>query len=141
MLDGFIARKTKSASKLGGLLDSVADIVLVGAMLYIFFPFIAWERWMLWWIGVIALIRAASLAIGYAKHKTLPFLHTYANKATGLLLFCTPVIYAIAGLTPSVLLLCSVASLSAIEELAIMIISEKLNRGIPGIFRIYCEKQ
>ncbi len=66
VLDGFIARKTNTASKFGATLDSIADFVFITVMLVIFIPLLEMEPWMLWWIGMIALVRFVSLEIGYA---------------------------------------------------------------------------
>ena len=43
ILDGYVARKTKTTGKLGEILDSVADFVLVSVMLIIFIPLLEWE--------------------------------------------------------------------------------------------------
>jgi len=134
ILDGYIARKTKTTSRIGEILDSVADFVLVAVVLVIFIPLLAWEQWMIYWIGIIALTRFLSLTIGFIKHYTLPFLHTYANKITGIALACFPISYQVFGLTITVFILCGIASLSALEELIITICSKKLDRNITSIF-------
>jgi len=38
VLDGYIARKTKTTSKLGEILDSVTDFILIAVMIIILFP-------------------------------------------------------------------------------------------------------
>ena len=86
------------------------------------------------WIGIIALVRFASLGVGFAKYHEFAFLHTYANKATGVVCACFPVLYQMFGLTVSALILCGVASLSALEELAITWCSKELDRNVKGLF-------
>ncbi len=86
VLDGFIARKIKTESKLGEILDSIADFVFIAVVLFVFLPLIPWEAWMLWWMGAIALIRLMSLVIGFIRFHAFAFLHTYANKVTGIAL-------------------------------------------------------
>lgn len=134
MADGYIARKTNTAGKLGEVLDSIADFVFIAAMLFVFIPIIPWKEWMLCWIAGIALIRFATLGIGCLKYKAFSSLHTYLNKATGLTLFCFPLIYLAAGLTITAIILGGLASLSALEELIITIRSRRLNRNIRGIW-------
>ena len=119
MLDGYFARRMKTASKFGDAFDSVADVIFVAAMLIVFIPMLDPELWMLYWIGVIALVRLFSLAVGYAKYHALSFLHSYANKATGIALACFPVLYPLFGLPATAAVLCGIASLSAVEELII----------------------
>ena len=85
---------------------------------------------MLYWAGIITLTRLSSLTVGFIKYGSVSFLHTYANKATGAALFLFPVWFHIFGTTATALILCGVASLSAVEELAITISSKKLNANI-----------
>jgi CDP-diacylglycerol--glycerol-3-phosphate 3-phosphatidyltransferase len=134
ILDGFIARKTNTTSKFGETLDSVADFILTAVILVIFIPLLEWEAWMLYWISIIALIRFISLGIGFAKYHTFAFLHTYANKATGIAGTCFPILYQVFGLTITVVLLCVIASFSALEELTISCKSKKLDRNTKGFF-------
>lgn len=89
---------------------------------------------MILWLIVIALIRFLSLGIGFMKYRTMAYLHTYANKFTGIALACFPVLYRICGMTITVLVLCGIASLSALEELLIIILAKKLDRNIKSIF-------
>lgn len=61
-------------------------------------------------------------------------LYTYANKVMGAGLFCFPIIYILFGSVISTCLICSIASISAIEELIINIISQDLNRDVKSLF-------
>lgn len=131
-LDGYIARKTKSTSQLGASMDSVADAIFIVVLLIVFLPVLHLSWWIIGWIGGIALIRIGSLIIGFVKYHALAFIHTYANKATGLMLFCFPFMYSLFGLTITSSLLCGLASFSAIEELIINIKSKELSRDIYG---------
>ena len=134
ILDGSVARKTKTTSKSGEVLDSIADYIFITIVLVIFIPLLAWDRWVVYWIGIIALTRFLSLGVGFLKYRSVPFLHTFANKFTGIALVCFPVLHWIFGMTVTAFILCSVASLSALEELAIIIRSKKLNRNIKSVF-------
>ena len=134
ILDGYIARKTNTSSKPGEILDSIADLIFIAIVLIIFIPLLTWEPWMLCWVGVIAFIRFLSLGIGLVKYHTLPFLHTWANKAAGMVLFCFPLLYNTTGLTVTAFIVCCIASLSAFEELIITIRFKRLNRNVVSIF-------
>jgi len=140
MVDGYIARKTNTISKFGMKLDSTADIVFTAAVLVLLLPAIWVPFMVLVWIIIIALIRIASLAAGYIRFKAFAALHTYANKATGLFLFCFPFLYVMVDTMALEYFLCIVASISAIEDLAINITSKKLNRDIKGIFLTHSAK-
>jgi Phosphatidylglycerophosphate synthase len=136
ILDGYIARKTKTTSQFGATLDSISDTVFIGVLLIILIPLFRLSWWMLFWIGGIALIRLISLVTGFVKYKTIVFLHTYANKATGFCLFCSPILYDRFGMVIMICVVCSLASVSAMEELVINILSKKLDRDIRCIIAI-----
>ena len=134
ILDGFVARKTNTVSKAGATLDSVADFIFVTVMVIIFIPLISWERWLLFWVVVIVILRFVSLVIGFVKYHAVALLHTHANKATGLALFLFPIFYLVADMTIVAVAMCSIASLSAIEELAINLKEKNLDRNIHSFF-------
>jgi len=134
ILDGTLARRWNVTSQFGAKLDSAADFLLCGILLYLFLPAFAWPSWALIWVAVIALLRLITLSTCYFKFHQVAFLHTYANKATGFLLLCFPFLLRFLGLETTAVLLCTVASLSAIEELLIQFTSDTLQLNKPTIF-------
>jgi len=136
MLDGYIARKTKTTSEFGATLDSVADFLLITVLLIILIPLINLPLRIIIWISCIAVIRFLSLFIGFNKYHTLAFLHTYANKVTGFALFSIPLLYNVIDIITIANIVCFFASFSAIEELIINIKSKELNRDVKCIFDI-----
>ena len=87
ILDGFLARRWGVESKFGARLDSLADFVFVLAVGYKLFPWLKLPvaLWMM--IGLIALVKASNAFSVYLVKQRIEFLHTKANKLTGLLLF------------------------------------------------------
>ncbi|BAL00469.1 hypothetical protein OBV_32700 [Oscillibacter valericigenes Sjm18-20] len=81
-------------------------------------------------------VRLTSYVGGLAKYHAFSALHTYANKATGALIFAFPLLYATFGLTVSGALLGAAALFSSVEELAITAKSPTLNRDCRGLYRI-----
>jgi len=136
IMDGYVARKTNTVSKSGAILDSIADFILIVVMLILFIPILSLERWQIYWILIIAFIKCVSLLTGFIKYRALSFLHTYANKITGLILFCFPFLYHTVDLTITAIIICSIASISALEELVINITSRELNRDVKGLFTL-----
>ncbi len=136
VLDGMIARKMNMVSKKGQILDSIADVFMSAVMLYLFIPRFHLPLWGICWITVIAAIRLVSLCIGYIRYRQPAFLHTYANKATGIALFCFPFLYIGLGLYTATVLVCFIASVSAVEELMINAVSKRLWRDIKSIFSL-----
>jgi CDP-diacylglycerol--glycerol-3-phosphate 3-phosphatidyltransferase len=68
------------------------------------------------WGGVIAFIKTNSIILGYVSKKQFVALHTIMNKVTGLLLFLWPLTISFAELKWIAIAVCSVATLSAIQE-------------------------
>lgn len=130
VLDGYIARRTKATTQIGAILDSIADFVFIGVLLVIYVPLIEIPLGILTWIVVIAFVRLMSLIVGFYKYHTFTFLHTYANKITGILLFCFPLLYSNLGIIITACIICFAASFSAVEEFSINITSKKLERDI-----------
>ena len=116
MVDGTIARITNSASKFGGQLDTVADLVFVVVSLFKVLPALHLPEWLWIWAGLIAVIKISNIIWGYVSKKQFISFHTIMNKATGLLLFLWPLIISFAELQCTAIVVCSVATFSAIQE-------------------------
>ncbi|MCI1999061.1 MAG: CDP-alcohol phosphatidyltransferase family protein [Clostridia bacterium] len=136
ILDGYIARKMNCTTFKGAVFDSIADFLFFVTMLVIFLPIIKREKWAIIWIVIIIFVRFSSILIGFIKYHKISFLHTILNKITGFALFLFPFIYITFNFKISVFVLCVLASISAVEELIIIIKSKILNLNIKSIFEI-----
>ena len=116
MIDGTIARKTNSASKFGSQLDTIADLIFVAASLFKLLPAIHIPGWLWIWGGVIAVIKISNIIWGYVSKKQFISLHTIMNKVTGLLLFLLPLTIPFGEMNYIAIAVCSIATLSAIQE-------------------------
>lgn len=116
MLDGYVARRTNSASPLGASLDSIADVVFLAVCLIKLLPVLSLPAWLWVWVGLIALLRLINLISGFVCRKKLVLLHTGANKLTGLLLFLLPLSLSLIKISYTALPLCAVASFAAVQE-------------------------
>lgn len=136
ILDGYIARKTKTSTKFGEFLDSFADAIFFIIILVRFLLLERLESYIIYWIIAICSIKVVSLIVGFIKYKAVAFLHTYANKFTGgVILICFPMMYLLGGVTKTLVFLCILASIASIEELQINLTSKKLNRNVRSIFK------
>ena len=115
-LDGFVARRTGTASDLGAKLDTIADLVLAAVCLCKLLPILDLSGWLYGWIALIALIKAVNIVSGYVVEKRFISLHTPMNKATGVLLFLLPLTLSCIELKYTAILLCAVATFAAIQE-------------------------
>ena len=116
MVDGTIARKTNSTSRFGSQLDTIADLIFVMVSLFKLLPALHIPGWLWIWVGVIAVIRIGNLLWGYISKKQFISLHTIMNKATGLLLFLLPLTISFVELKYTAIVVCSIATFSAIQE-------------------------
>ena len=116
MVDGTIARKTNSSSSLGAKLDTVADFLFAAVSLAKLLPYIPVPGWLLQWIATIALIKAVNIGLGFIRNKKLVSVHSAMNKITGGLLFFFPLTLGLVELKYSAVIVCSIATASAIQE-------------------------
>lgn len=135
LLDGFIARRFGFVSRLGASLDSFADMVFYFVLLVVFVPIVAMPGWAVYWIAGIVAVRLLSLLIGFLKYRALAILHTIANKVTGLAVFCFPLLLRPVGIATTMAIVGAIASISAIEEIAITLTARELVPDRRSIFR------
>lgn len=140
ILDGYIARKTKTESKTGAILDSLADFVMFIIILIILWPLINPGIIIIYFVLLIAFVKILAMIILYYRFGTAIFLHTYANKCIGFVLFLFPFFMFFLNYNILILILCSFAFLTAVEELLINIFSENLNLNIKSIFCLWRKK-
>ena len=134
ILDGYLARRLNAESRTGAYLDSAADFLLFSVVFLRFLPILDWPHWLIFWIAAVGLIRVLAATICYIRFHRIAFLHTYSNKATGSLLVLFPVLFWLVGLNVTGILLCSVASFSALEELFLQLSSSSLDLNRISIF-------
>ena len=87
MVDGTLARRLHAESKTGAALDSVADIILVVCCAARLVPVVEIPVWLWIWAGVIVFFKMVNQVSALVVCKRFCFVHTWANKLTGLLLF------------------------------------------------------
>lgn len=134
ILDGYIARKTKTESNFGARLDTIADLLFFVVMFIIMFDIFFKDIVCIILIVIILLIRILSIIIVLKKYNKFAILHTYTNKLTGLLLFFIPYFMNFNNANMTVYIIGIIALLSSIEELTINIKSKKLDLNKKSIF-------
>ena len=116
MIDGVVARKMGTVSEFGTKLDTAADFILVAVCLIKLIPIIHVPKWLIFWIIVIAVIKAINLISGYVMRKEIVVLHTVMNKVTGIFLFVLPLTLTFIDLKYSGAVISTLATFSAIQE-------------------------
>ena len=116
MVDGAVARATNNDTKFGAQLDSIADIIFIAAASIKLLPTIHSPNWLWVWIVIIAIIKIGNLTSGFLRTKKLIFQHTTMNKITGLFLFILPLTLPFIEIKHSAIIVCSIATIAAIQE-------------------------
>ena len=118
-LDGFIARLTRTVSSLGAKLDSAADLLFYGVILFLLLPLLSDKlpHGIWFWVLGIFVLRLFSYGIAYRRTREFFSPHTVLNKMSGLIMFLVPYFYPTEFFFPYCLFLCAVASLAALADL------------------------
>lgn len=116
VLDGIVARKTNTVSSLGAKLDTFADFIFVAILLIKIWLEMDVPIWLWIWMVVIAGIKIVNVIGGFVLAKRLIVEHTFLNKFTGVLLFLLPFTLVWVDLNYSAMVVCVVATISAIQE-------------------------
>lgn len=119
MLDGFLARRWGVGSKFGARLDSLADLVFVFAVGYKLFPYLKMPDTLWMMITLISLAKTfnvISLCVVKHRQRHSLFLHTQANKLTGVLLFVGMMTVGQSYFIPFAWIVACIALFAAIQE-------------------------
>lgn len=129
MVDGWVARRTHTASELGAKLDTMADIVFVIVCLVKLLPMLDIPVWIYIWIGVIALIKIINIISGFVVQKRFVTVHSTMNKVSGLLLFILPLTISFVDLKYTGAVVCFFTTFAAIQEGHFIRINKAIKRS------------
>ena len=135
VLDGWIARKTKTASDFGARLDSIADLLFYTVMLLRVFP-ILWTTLPvnIWYaVAVILILRISAYGIAAMKYRRFASLHTYLNKVTGGAVFLIPFLVVTEYAAVYCWITCAIAAAASLEELAIHLSRETYHANTKSV--------
>lgn len=129
VLDGTVARLTKTETVFGKRLDSIADLSFYAVMLIRIFP-ILWDTLphSIWfWVGLIIVMRLLFYSIGLLQTKNLPSSHSILNKLTGFMIFAVPYILKTAFFKPYCWSICLISSIGTLQDISNL--ASKKNRN------------
>ena len=136
VLDGYIARKYEIVSNLGARLDSIADLIFYIILTYIFitlyFHILTTNHKII--LLAILLVRLINILLTKIKYCKVVFIHTVANKISGLLLFFLPIIIMIYKNSLFISIIFIFALIAALEELFMTVIFKNFNLNKKSIF-------
>ena len=121
VLDGWIARKTKSASKFGAKLDSVADLLFYSVMIVKLMPLLVQRLSVTLWcaIGATVLVRLSAYITAAIRFHRFPSLHTPLNKLSGAAVFALPFVLLTSIALPLCWCICGITAVASGQELVI----------------------
>ncbi|MCO5215795.1 MAG: CDP-alcohol phosphatidyltransferase family protein [Thermomicrobiales bacterium] len=132
--DGYLARRFNLQSAAGAIFDSLADALYIAVLLVVMIPYLTWTPWIVGWMVAILVVRLSAIGIGWRRFGELAFIHTYANKCTGALIVCVPFLLILFESVPILTAVCILATISAVEEFAIIATADELDRDVSSIF-------
>ena len=135
-LDGWLARRLGMTSDLGARLDSIADLLLYAVMLVKILPELIRLLPGVIWLAVVAilLVRVGAYVVAAVKYHRFAALHTWMNKATGLLLFATPYLIGLPVFEAFCWTVCVVALMASGEELVMHLTQKAYSAEVKTIF-------
>lgn len=135
-LDGWLARKTGTASDFGARLDSISDLLFYAIMLLRLFPaLIGILPVQLWYVAFgVAMLRLAAYLTAAVKFHRFASLHTWLNKLTGCAVFLLPYVL-MSSFTPVYCwITCMLGGVASVDELAIHLDSQTYGYGSRSFF-------
>lgn len=123
LLDGYIARSTKTTSEFGAKLDSIADLSFYGVMFLKIFPTLidTLPLWLWCMVGVVLILRGSAYTVAAVKYKKFASLHTVMNKISGLAVFCLPYVIKLSFAVHYCLATAIITGTASFEELLLHI--------------------
>ena len=135
-LDGYIARRFHAESSLGARLDSLGDLVFFAASVYLAWPLLYRTGGALLCVAAIAVVRVGNIALTRYKFHIWSAMHTIGNKIAGGMIFLALPACVLLGRIPLWIAIpvCGVALLSALEETAILLRSDRYDADRRSLF-------
>ena len=119
VLDGAIARKYGTTSEKGARLDSIADLMFYTISLARIMPAL-WRNLphTIWYaVGALLVVRGLAYLVDAVKNHRFASIHTYLNKATGLLVFGVVYFINTKAAVPYCWTVCAVGMIASLQEL------------------------
>ena len=138
-IDGFVAKKFRLESKFGTIYDSVGDLLFYTVMGIKIFPTLLRLFIPLYWVFIIVptVLHIIAYIICAIKFHKFASLHTYANKALGLIVFFFPFALINEVYLAYTIYICigsAIALYSGVEEILIHLIAKEYNTDNKMIF-------
>lgn len=125
LLDGIVARATKTVSTLGSFLDTVGDVLLYSSAVKLFVLQQPKTFAFLWWMIAAMLMHLCASVIGKMRFQKMYFIHNAASKVWGVMMFLLPFAIFFRASEYWLMGICLAASCSAVDALLIQLFSKR----------------
>ncbi len=131
VLDGFIARKAGLVSKLGSILDSIADLCFFTIMMIKIFPYLMMYFPVWVWVLIYTVTGIRFLCYLFIGIRRGYFVsrHTVFNKLTGLTMFFLPFAVKRSWLIPYSLFILAIAYIATAEEIRFILTDKRREKA------------
>lgn len=138
VLDGYLARRSGTASSFGARLDSAADLLFYGVMLIKMFPLMLKKLPLLVWklLAATLLVHAIVYLTAALRYRRFAATHTWLNKATGLMVFLVPYMLPQTFGVGYSAAACILSLIAGTEELTIYLLSPVYRADVRSIVRL-----
>lgn len=136
LIDGPIARKTNSTSPLGATLDTVGDVATYLALTKVLILRNLVAKWILCWILGAGIVFGIGALISKRRFGKLYLPHTYLGKIFGGSVFVLPLAMQFMPGYAWMAVICSIASVHAIELLYVQSKNKTAEDFVPSAFHV-----
>lgn len=136
LIDGPIARKTNSSSTLGASLDTIGDVLTYLALTKILISKKLVPLWIFIWIVCAGILFGICAVITKLRFKKVFLPHTYLGKIFGGSVFVLPLAMQIMPGVIWMSVICSIASIHAIELFYIQLKTKAPRDFVPSVFHL-----
>jgi phosphatidylglycerophosphate synthase len=141
--DGLVARSLQLESKLGAMLDSTGDALLLVAALagvWAFHPEIVRDH--AWLVAALVAAWGIEIAAAFARYGRLSSFHTYVSKVAGYLLGVFVGVLFVFGFQPWLLWLAvGVSIIGNVEELVLLRLLPEWRSDVRGVYWVLRERR
>ncbi len=120
VLDGFVARKFHLESKMGAMLDSIADLFFFTVIIVKLTLNAKIMPVIFFCAAAVLVLKIINTVYAVAKYKKIVMLHTLVYKIAGIMLFCTPLAMRLLNINYCFMLCICVAFAGAVNELHLL---------------------
>lgn len=136
LLDGPIARMTKSTGIAGSILDTVGDTLMYTGMMKVVLSNYGIPVWSIVWIAAALALHIISALIAARRFGVFYFTHTLSSKLLGGMLFLTPFMFFNGMKRLHMLVISLIATYSAVEAIVVQVRTKIADSDVRSVYAL-----